>query len=662
MRKTNQLLAVLAAGLLAAPMVAQADYDFQLIDYDGTPDTQVWGVNNRGDVVGNGITNVSRHPFVYASKKGAFTVVAPEVGADTSVLGINDSGVMVGRVDNDAFIRDKKGNFTVFSHPDEPATTLARAVNNQGLVTGTRNRLGPDPFDSTVVGFIYDPKSDTYTDIIPPSDHTQSIAHGINSAGVVVGSAYFYEDDPCDSGSPDSLVRYGWRRATDGTVTYFSVNGWRTAARGINDSETIVGFVFDPNNEGKAKGFKVTLDGSQCQAFTVAASDLLEITDFDNLYPESINNSGVIAGIADDNGTSHGFIAKPGNKGKSGATYPSPARVGEYTYERIDPLGNGLARVFGLDETGNITGNIDVGDGDIVGFILNTKNGMLTLDPEIQSLWDINNSGAGAGNVIDSYGAQVCALRDKRGVVTTFTPPSSQQDLFTRCSARGRNDSGVVSGWKRENNEAGRTGENGWVGFIHDPEKATFEEFLPTAANEQTIVGQINAKGELAGGVYYHSASEVYEDSPPGSYGFRRNKDGSFKFFTINGLLSTRARGISDNGLMTGFFFTGAYGDISKGYVAKVTKGAGFENINIPDDQILDPGICVPVSTDPPYEPVPEAEAEWQVEYDTFSSAIANDGTALVSCNGYWILRRVSDGNILDYRFLGFASFIATPD
>ncbi len=99
MKKKNQLLAVFAVGLLAAPIAAQAQYDYQQIDYPGAPDTQVFGINDRGNVVGNGFNNVDGFPFVYDSKKGTLTDVAPLAGFDdTSVLGIDDAGNMVGIV------------------------------------------------------------------------------------------------------------------------------------------------------------------------------------------------------------------------------------------------------------------------------------------------------------------------------------------------------------------------------------------------------------------------------------------------------------------------------------------------------------------------------------------------------------------------------------
>ena len=335
--------------------------------------------------------------------------------------------------------------------------------------------------------------------------------------------------------------------------------------------------------------------------------------------------------------------------------YSLPAQAGGYTYETVDPLANGLVQVFGLDQPGNITGNVYAGGDERVGFILDTKSGELTLVPEVRVLFDLNNDGEGAAAVTGDDLESICALRDRDGVITTFDPPSVQDGFLTDCEPRGRNASGVVSGWEIEIDENGFIGENGWVGFIHDPQMGTFEEFLPTAPDEQTIVGQINARGELAGGVRYRSEDQVYPGSPPGRYGFRRNKDGSFKFFTINGNLFTRARGISDNGLMTGFFLPG---DLHKGYVAEVPKGAGFDDISIPDDQVFDPGSCVPVTTPPPYPSGPGEE--WTADNENFASAIRNDGVVVGNCDGYWLLRD-SDGVLIDFEYLGSAGFIATP-
>ena len=310
MRMKTQITAVLVAGLLAGPIAAQAQYDFEQIDNPWAPDTQVFGINNRGDVVGNGITDEGSFPFVYDAKKGTITDVAPIAGFDrTAILGISDSGVLVGSVLHDDLLTEsglilyKDGSATVFDHPDAVSFTQARGVNNDGLVTGFR-----DDLNVPSVGFIYDPEIDTFTDLNPTSFFT--IAQGINSQGEVVGSSNFFAvDDPC-VGLGNPFLRYGWLRATDGTVTYFEVNGSHTSARGINDQGSIVGFVIDLN-DGRFKGFKVELDGSQCQSITVADSDLIEVPGAERTVLQSIKNSGAIVGSYDDLTNTHGFIAMP---------------------------------------------------------------------------------------------------------------------------------------------------------------------------------------------------------------------------------------------------------------------------------------------------------------------------------------------------------------
>ena len=174
------------------------------------------------------------------------------------------------------------------------------------LVTGLRR--SDVPFPGSAFGFIYDPRSDTFTDLNPTSFFT--IAQGINSKGEVVGSSNFLAaDDPCP-GLGNPALRYGWLRATDGTVTYFEVNGSHTSARGISDEGSIVGFIRD-FNDGKFKGFKVELDGSQCQSITVAASDLIEFPGAEATFLGGIKNSGAIVGSYDDPTNTHGFIATP---------------------------------------------------------------------------------------------------------------------------------------------------------------------------------------------------------------------------------------------------------------------------------------------------------------------------------------------------------------
>ena len=304
--KKNYVLAIIAGGMLAGPTVVQAQYDFQQISYPGQDGTQVFGINDSGDAVGIGY-GLDTFPFVYASMDGTFTDIAPADGyATTSVLGINDAGVMVGIVRSldgttgSAFIRSNDGTYTIFSHPDAFSETVARGVNNKGLVTGIFDRA-----DLTLSAFIYDPKTETFTDLVPA---LTTIAHGINSKGVIVGDAIF-EVDPC--GGSGTLERYGWVRAVDGSVVLFQINGQRTLARGINDAGMIVGNVLDPNTF-QLKGYVIKAPKTNCESITVDVSELLQFPGSDWTTPEGITNAGDIVGnFTDALGNTQGFLATP---------------------------------------------------------------------------------------------------------------------------------------------------------------------------------------------------------------------------------------------------------------------------------------------------------------------------------------------------------------
>jgi hypothetical protein len=82
-----------------------------------------------------------------------------------------------------AFLRRPDGTYTIFTHPAAHSRTDARAVNASGLITGFR-----DMPDGSSVGFIYDPAAESFADIVPSRF---TIAHGINAADQVVGSAVF---------------------------------------------------------------------------------------------------------------------------------------------------------------------------------------------------------------------------------------------------------------------------------------------------------------------------------------------------------------------------------------------------------------------------------------------------------------------------------------
>ena len=299
-----RLFLVLTAALCAWP--AHATYVFTSIDENPFL-TQVFGVNNRGQVVGTGDTG-----FSYDSKKGVFTLVPPPPGGDMglfSIIGINEPGVMVGSVDFgggtvDGLVRDKHGAYAIFSKPGWN-DTQARAVSNTGMVTGYSTNYSP--FFHTV-GFIYDPERNAFIDILPSSF---TVAQGINNQGQVVGNAVLGAGVACGS---CPAGQYGWLREPTGAFIYFRVNGAGARARGITDSGLITGYI--PTRSGN-KGFVVSLAGVNGYAsLTVPDAELLEMPGAVGTVPEGITNAGDIVGIwVDASGALHGFIATP-SKGK----------------------------------------------------------------------------------------------------------------------------------------------------------------------------------------------------------------------------------------------------------------------------------------------------------------------------------------------------------
>jgi uncharacterized membrane protein len=299
------------------PSSPPAAYQFATIDFPGTTNTEFLGINDTGngvEIVGYGFNDSLATfpvsvPFRPNLTGGSSTFTSLPLlpgAAVTQAAGINAAGTIVGgAVDSagleSAFVLDAAGGFTVFSTPGWP-NTEARAISGTGLIVGTS--YAPDEANkSSSVGFIYDPKQNAFT-LILPGVSSDVVPQGINASGQVVGSYI------TANGS-----KKGWLRALNGDITTFSVNGHGTAARGINDSGQIAGFVTDPIS-GNIKGFVTILGGAPgFQAVSISDAELIEYPGATRTYLEGITNAGVIIGFWSDqpfpSQSFHGFIATP---------------------------------------------------------------------------------------------------------------------------------------------------------------------------------------------------------------------------------------------------------------------------------------------------------------------------------------------------------------
>ncbi len=315
--KLRIAISTILVGFLTLPSLtlAQDAYDYSTIQVPGSDGAQVFGINERGQIVGNALPGGI--PFIYDVRNDDFDIVDDVAGFDnTAILGINNSSSMAGAIeDGTTMIRsglllDKQGNAHIFDHPAAVTNTTARAIGNREIITGIRDSSVPNEF---LAAFLYDPSTGEFTDLVPS---LFTLAQGINASGDIVGNAIFFaENDPCDPGAPSTgngLVRYAWVRSADGAVQFFTVNGGPTTARGITDSGTVAGNVLDPDT-GKTRGFVINIDSTPCQHLTIQEDNLLEFPGAFSTFLQDITNSGTVVGQYDVAGETfpQGFLASP---------------------------------------------------------------------------------------------------------------------------------------------------------------------------------------------------------------------------------------------------------------------------------------------------------------------------------------------------------------
>jgi hypothetical protein len=306
---------------------------------------------------------------------------------------------------------------------------------------------------------------------------------------------------------------------------------------------------------------------------------------------------------------------------------PIAARA-EYSFTILQPPGALSTQAFGLNDSGSVTGvAFDGAEG--FSFMYDMKTGEYTSLGSELSVLEISNSGEMVGDV-----EGICAISDKDGLTTLFTPPSWTPESL--CQARGVNSKGLVSGFVADENFV-------WTGFIYDPKKGTYEEFLPSP---QTIAHGINSKGQNAGSVFL-DYDGAYPGSPPGRYGYVREKDGSITYFAISQVFNTRARGISDEGLIAGWFNDPVAGEW-KSFVTTLAKGTGYQEITLGEDQVVYQKPCNPQLPAPP-------SGDYELFTDVAASQIRDDGVIVGSCTDTYFNETTGDGISYGY------GFIATP-
>jgi probable HAF family extracellular repeat protein len=166
---------------------------------------RAYAINEAGTIAGGArnATDTASEPTLWkfdaVGKPVATTVASPLPGAFGEFLGLNDTGLAVGRYTNAsnrtrAFAYDGNTSFDLGLLVDEPTFVHARAidVNDAGLIVGYAARFETAPsFGGAAVlwknGFIYD-----LNDLIDPTSGWRLYsAEGINERGQIVGFGSF---------------------------------------------------------------------------------------------------------------------------------------------------------------------------------------------------------------------------------------------------------------------------------------------------------------------------------------------------------------------------------------------------------------------------------------------------------------------------------------
>lgn len=394
--KLNSILSAAACVLAIAP-AAHATYVFTTVDVPGSKSfNQIFGINDSGEV---GISS-DAGPVLYHG--GVYSPLPTIAGYNVALAGINNAGTVVGGAFDTSGAEHgftlSGGTYSLFDVPGATKTE-ARAISSTGLVVGyyTDAATGNRP------GFSYDPSTGAFTTINTPGS-TVSITSGVNAAGQIVGSG------GDNTGSKFGFLYQG------GSYTTFTVANSITAARAINDTGLIAGWI---NQIGIGhEGFVGDSSGYQ----------LLTVPGALDTFAQGINDMGQVSGFYFDTlGISHGFIADPAVLPvgtTAGGAYTFSVSVVPNVPIFIDPrVAVGYQYQIGLGDPDFASVMLPIGIGDSFYSL---------------SLCDGSSLGTIAGGQTFSFGSSGVACFDVRGIEpSAFLDPANPAAFVTELSFVG---------------------------------------------------------------------------------------------------------------------------------------------------------------------------------------------------------------------------------
>jgi probable HAF family extracellular repeat protein len=282
MKLTHWLRLGAGCAALSVALVAQAtNYTFTNIDVAGATETEVWDVNNHGQVAGASVGGDGvLHGFVYSN--GSYTsITGPSGSLDSIAMSVSDTGTVVGSYSDASSSRGfiyESGVYQDFYVPGSFFTVVRGISSNGRYITGS---YGMDGVYQNA--FILDRSTNELRLV-----QTAALLHGVNDSGVAAGGSFLGDNLPF-------IYDFATNTTTSQAIPF-------TRFRDVSNDGTVIGFTLGDSTAsfiGKPGSF---------EAISAPAG-------FENFIAEGTNDGGWLAGIAysptDDMPWAHGFIAIP---------------------------------------------------------------------------------------------------------------------------------------------------------------------------------------------------------------------------------------------------------------------------------------------------------------------------------------------------------------
>jgi probable HAF family extracellular repeat protein len=267
-----------------AARAGRGEFSLTVVDYPSSAYTHLYGINNKGDVVGQYLDEENEYRAFLRTRDGAFVDI--DVPGAFAATGISPQGSIIGLADGASYLL-RGGRFTVLSFEESSGRTFAQKINARGAIVGSYSGR-----DGRGHGFLL--RNGTYITVDVPAEWgaVNCGLFGINARGDIVG-VYdrFY----------DGRYHYHGFILRDGVFTAIDYPGATdTEPLGTNAAGDIVGD-FSLDHFGTSHAF-VLRNGT--------------FTSLEQLLPgrsmaRDIDDAGVIVGAYDyDVSPAHGFLIR----------------------------------------------------------------------------------------------------------------------------------------------------------------------------------------------------------------------------------------------------------------------------------------------------------------------------------------------------------------